>query len=113
VLVGSLVLGSLMLMPNQTPEAVGIEVIVVTVLVLAIGTWFGARGIRHADAAYRGRFISNIVTFEAAQIPTLAGGVLLVAFGDDFGLYLVAIGMCLGFIKAISDAWVFLVEINR
>jgi hypothetical protein len=113
VLVGILILGSLLLMPDQTPEAIGVEVLVVTVLVLALGTWFGGRGFRHAEAEFRGRFVINLVTFEAAQIPTLAGGILLIAFGDEIGLYLVAIGICFGFIKAVSDAWVFLVEINR
>ncbi len=113
VLVGILILGLLMLMPNQTPEALGIEAILVTLLVLAVGTWLGARGFRHADTRLRGRYIANLITFEVALIPTLAGGVLLAAFGDDFGLYLIAVGLCLGFLKAISDAWVFLIEINR
>ena len=113
VLVGILILGLLLLMPNQAPEAIGIEVVVVTVLVLAMGTWLGIRGIRHTDPQYRRRFITNVVTFEAAQIPTLAGGILLIVSGDEIGIYLVAIGICLGFLKAVSDAWVFLIEINR
>ena len=42
----------------------------------------------------------------------LAGGVVILIYGDS-GIYWLIIGMICSFIKAVIDAWVLLVEINR
>ena len=57
-------------------------------------------------------FLFNVVLLEAATIPWLIGGVL-VLYGSNGGYYWLAVGIILAFIKAVTDAWVLLVEINR
>ena len=46
------------------------------------------------------------------MLPCLIGGIMVLG-GNETGLYWLAVGICLCFIKAVSDAWIFLVEINR
>jgi modulator of FtsH protease len=57
-------------------------------------------------------FLFNAVLLEAATIPWLIGGIL-VLYGAAAGLYWLAGGIILAFVKAVVDAWVLLVEINR
>jgi modulator of FtsH protease len=107
-----LILASLMLMPNQPLALVGVEILVVSIVAFAFGTLYAVRAKRAAPAEYRGNFIWNIVGFEVAMIPCLIGGVTVLA-GSSLGLYALAAGFCFSFIKATSEAWVLLVEINR
>jgi hypothetical protein len=48
----------------------------------------------------------------SAFSPFIVGGVLLL-FGIESGFYWIAAGVIVSFIKAVIDAWVLLVEINR
>ena len=107
-----LVLASLMLMPNQPLTLVGVEILVVSVVTFAFGTLFAVRAKRAVPAEYRGNFIWNIVAFEVAMIPCIIGGGTVLA-GSTLGLYWLAAGICISFVKATSEAWVLLVEINR
>lgn len=54
----------------------------------------------------------NLVLFELAVLPYLAGGVLLIR-GDDSGIYWIAAAQVLSIVKAAAEAWVLLVEIKR
>ena len=47
-----------------------------------------------------------------ALVPYIVGGALMLG-GSLVGLYWVAAAVIISFIKAIGDAWVLLVEINR
>jgi hypothetical protein len=53
-----------------------------------------------------------MILLQVAAIPFVFGGLWLFA-GNPKGLYVVAAGMIFSFIKAVLDAWVLLVEINR
>jgi hypothetical protein len=112
ILLAVLTVAALMLMPGQSPFAMGLEVVVVLLIAMAGGTVLGLRGIRSTEAAHRGNAVVGLVGFELACLIGLVGGVLLVA-GAVAGLYWLAVGMCIGVAKAVTDAWVFLVEINR
>ena len=57
-------------------------------------------------------FLFNVLLLEAATIPWLVGGIL-VLYGASGGYYWLAGGVILAFVKAVVDAWVLLVEINR
>lgn len=112
ILLSLLTIAALMLMPEQSMLAMGIEVIVVTAVTMVVGTLLGLRGLRQSEAAHRSHFVWSIISFEIVFLVSLLGGIIVLA-GNPAGLYWLAIGMCLGFIKAVSDAWIFLVEINR
>ena len=112
ILLAVLVVAALMLMPDQSPLAMGLEVVIVMLLVIVGGTVLGLRGVRNTEAVHRGNAVVGLAGFELACLICLVGGVFLVA-GSVAGLYWLAVGMCVGVVKAVSDAWVFLVEINR
>jgi modulator of FtsH protease len=112
LLLGILVAGLLMLIPRQPTALLGIEILVALGITTAVGTWLVLRAVRHSDAKFRWAFSQNAVTFELSVAPSLVGGFLLL-FGGPGGEYWLAAGVCLAFIKAVSDAWIFLVEINR
>jgi hypothetical protein len=59
-----------------------------------------------------GQFMANLLLFECAVWPYVVGGVLLMV-GNLSALYWIAGAIILSFIKALVDAWVLLVEINR
>jgi modulator of FtsH protease len=60
----------------------------------------------------RAGYIGNLVMLQLAALPYIAGGTLLLG-GSSSGLYVVSIGVLVSFVKALLDAWVLLVEINR
>jgi modulator of FtsH protease len=57
-------------------------------------------------------FIVNLVLLEFGILPFIVGSILLL-LGIEGGFYWIAAGVIVSFIKAVIDAWVLLVEINR
>jgi hypothetical protein len=112
LLISILLVASLMLLPQQSAVAVGAEIVAVAGITCAFGTILGLRGLRKIDQAYRAFALGNLILFEAAVVPAIVGGVLVLA-GNLSGLYWLAIAICLSLVKAMNDAWIFLVEINR
>jgi modulator of FtsH protease len=112
ILLAVLIFSSLMLMPNQTDAAIGWEILLVAAVTVILGSFLGIRGLRAAEDAHRRHFIWSLFLFEVAMLPSVAGGIIVLS-GDPNGIYWLAAGICLGFIKAANDAWVLLIEINR
>jgi modulator of FtsH protease len=113
LLLAILVVSSFMLIPGQPAPLPGIEVLLVG---LAISVLAAARRRRlfRTDAGERdGKAIVNAVFLAAAVLPYYIGGLLIAADGMSAGLYVVAAAIILSFIKAVLDAWVLLIEINR
>ena len=67
---------------------------------------------RKTDAQYRHPFLLNMLLSQLASLPYVIAGILMLAIGV-VGLYLLVPAVIFSFIKAILDAWVLLVEINR
>ena len=101
VLMAILVISSFMLMPGQSLTALGLEIAAVGVLLFFV-----------VNLQNRRPFIGNLVLLEIGILPFIVGGVLLL-FGIESGFYWIAAGVIVSFIKAVIDAWVLLVEINR
>ena len=112
LLLAILILGLLLSMPDQPLSFLAGETAVVSVIAGVIGLMLGLRGLRAADPRYRGNFIQNIVTGIFVLAPILIGGLLMFG-GGEAGFYWIGAGMCLCLIKAVSEGWIFLVEINR
>jgi modulator of FtsH protease len=108
LLLAILVAGLLLAMPDQSMAAMAGEVVAIAALTGVIATLLGVRGLRTADRRFRINFVQNIVVL----LPILIGGALMFS-GGEAGFYWVAAGMCLSLIKAVSEGWIFLVEINR
>jgi modulator of FtsH protease len=113
LLIGILVVSSLMMMPGQTRVAVAVEVLAVGVVAWVGGSLIEIRGWRHAaDGGSRTTYVANALLLQFATVPYLVAAALLFA-GNDAGLYWLAAAVILSTIKAVADAWVLLVEINR
>ena len=65
-----------------------------------------------APATTRGAIAVNFVMTQCASLPYLVAAVALLTGGSGV-LGWIAAGMIFSMIKAVSDAWVLLVEINR
>jgi hypothetical protein len=112
LLLAILISGLLLAMPDQPVAVLGVEAAATTIATGVIATLLGVRGLRQSEPKFRGNFVQNLVTNLAALLPILAGGLLMLG-GGEAGFYLVGAGMCLTIIKAVSEGWIFLVEINR
>jgi hypothetical protein len=112
LLLDILILGLLLSMPDQPLWMLGVETVLTCAVTGVIGTLLGLRGLRRADKQYWANFFWNVVSFLGALAVTAVGGVLLFTGGES-GFYCIGVGMCLALIKAVSEGWIFLVEINR
>ena len=112
LLLAMLIIGLVLAMPDQPIVVMSSETIVGGTVTIVAATIFGVRGLRVSEAAYRGNFVRNIITNIIAMAPIMVGGFLMLA-GGDAGFYFVAAGMCLSILKAVTEGWIFLVEVNR
>jgi modulator of FtsH protease len=112
LLLAMLIIGLVLAMPGQPVAAMGGETILGGLITVVAATIFGLRGLRVSEAAYRANFARNIVTSIAAIAPIVIGGFLMLD-GGAAGFYFVAAGMCLAILKAVTEGWIFLVEVNR
>jgi modulator of FtsH protease len=112
LLLAILIAGLLLAMPDQPAAVMGAETAIIAVFAAIVATVLGFRGLRAAAPEFRGNFIQNIVCTLVALAPILIGGLFLFG-GGEAGFYWIGAGMCLTIVKAVSEGWIFLVEINR
>jgi hypothetical protein len=112
LLVTILILSSLLPVPGQPVFQVGLEVLGLGSLVWITTTRIDLGIMRNTDLPYRRKFILNMVITQLAVLPYPVAGIVLVT-GNINGLYGVVAGILFSFIKAVLDAWVLLIEINR
>ncbi len=112
LLLSLLIIGLLLAMPDQPVLIMGAETVVISAGTAAVAVVSGIRGLQAADNLYRRNFSQNIIGNVIAIAPITIGGLLMIG-GGEAGFYWVAAGMCLSLVKAVSEGWIFLVEINR
>lgn len=112
LLLAVLTMSALMLIPNQSALALGVEALVIGAIVLAAGTAIETRAARSPRITNRVTFAVNVVLFVAAAIPYVIGGILIL-FADPAGIYWIAAALVFSVIKAVVDGWVLLIEIHR
>ncbi len=106
-----LLVASLALLPGQPGWLLGVEVLIAGVAVWGVCTRLQTRALR-GNPASRRVLAGNVALLELAVLPFVGGGLALV-LGYSGGLYAVAAGILASFAKAVTDAWVLLIEINR
>ncbi|MGO4102309.1 hypothetical protein AB4Y63_00015 [Leifsonia sp. YAF41] len=113
--VGSLVLivviAAVGLIPGQTSTALGIEILLGTLVASALHL-MSLRHVVRVGASSRANRIARIPLTLAQLLPLLIGSALLIA-GAPVGLGWIAAGMLLTIIGSMLDAWVLMVEIRR
>jgi hypothetical protein len=98
---------ALVLMGGQNGQAVAIELIVVLAVVEVILYSSFRLAERSAD---RGVFLRTVGSF--ACLVTEQIGALILFFGHEWGLYVVAVGMMSSFIFMVTGAWLLLVGVG-
>jgi hypothetical protein len=112
LLFNALIVALLCLVPGQSVLLIGIEL-----LVIGTATWIvtfkpGIAMLQAAERQYKRHYRQNILFTQLAVLPFVAAGTVCLIFGIK-GIYILIPGMVFSFIKAVVDAWVLLVEINR
>jgi hypothetical protein len=110
LLANVLLIATVGLVPDQSQEALGVEVLVISGI-----TWAGtayAQVRRGFAKQWRTRTIQAAVMLQLAIVPFLIAGVTLIV-GAGGGLYWIAAGTVLSLGGALANAWVLLVEILR
>jgi modulator of FtsH protease len=107
-----LLVSALMLIPHQPLALIGGEVLVLGAIVLAGGAAIEIAAASSPRVKNRKLYFINVALFAAAAAPYLIGGILLL-LGDANGVYWIAVAILFSIVKAVLDAWVLLVEIQR
>jgi hypothetical protein len=113
LLLAILTVSSFMLIPGQPAMLIGLETLIVGIALAALGIRVMQRSRRDTQSHPDSKFGINAVMFAIAILPYIAGGIVMLAGELDVGLYFVAAAIVFSFLKAVLDAWVLLVEINR
>ena len=111
ILVGALVVSSLLLVPATT-RASGVAVTAVAAIVWALPAIAQIRGSRVSEADYRDRPLLRFLFTQAATLPMLIGGILLVS-SQEAGYYGIVVSVLLALVAGVVNTWVLLVEILR
>ncbi len=112
ILLTILVMSSLLLVPGQSLLLVGGEVLIVGLVSWTLVLGLDVSILRATEPRYRRSFVLNIALSQLAVLPYLIAG-LTVLLSGAAGLYWLVPAVIFSFLKAILDAWVLLVEINR
>ena len=112
ILLQILVVSSLVLVPGQSLAVFGIEVLAVGIAVWIITMVFEFGSIRTTPTQYRNVALFNAGFSQFAALPYLIGGIIFVT-GSNAGFYWLVASILLSYAKAMFEAWVLLVEINR
>jgi modulator of FtsH protease len=112
ILMTIFVVSSVLLVPEQPIEVIGSEVLVCGVIAWLIVMRLDLMIQRATDRQYRQSYRVLIVLNQVAIVPYIIAGGYILLYGLD-GVYVLVLATLISAIKALIDAWVLLVEINR
>jgi hypothetical protein len=115
MLLAVLVVSTLMLVPEQTLEVIGSEVlgvglanwmVVVTLQLLQL------KNLRRLESEFRWHYVGRVILGQAATLPFVIAGIVVLANGAG-GLYWIVPGFIFSYLVAVTNSWVLLLEIRR
>jgi len=112
VLVNMLIVAVLCLIPGQTAFSLGIELLCISVLAWLFTLRLDLGLIIKTEARYKRYSFQNIVFSQVAILPFIIASIIILNTGFT-GIYWLIPGIIFSFIKAVTDAWVLLIEIHR
>jgi hypothetical protein len=101
-----------MLIPQQSCLSIGIEVSPIAIAVYTVVIKMDIGIYKNTVPEYKKPYFISLVFNQVSVLPYLFCGIATLAHGEK-GIYWIAPTILLSFLKAIIDAWVLLVEINR
>jgi hypothetical protein len=112
LLVTVLVISALCLVPDQSAQVMGIEVLVIGFLSWVITLKLDLGILRKTEVKYKRYYVLNIVFTQLAELPYIVAGIMILTHGFP-GIYWLIPGIICSLVKSLADAWVLLVEIHR
>jgi hypothetical protein len=112
LLLNIFVISALMLIPRQSYLLVGTEVSIIAVGTYGFVTKMDIGIYKNTDSVYKKQYLVSMVYNQLSLLPYIAAGVAIFIWKGN-GIYWLIPGIIISFIKAVADAWVLLVEINR
>jgi hypothetical protein len=112
LLLNILIISSLMLIPRQSLLVIGIEALLMGIIIWIITLKLSLLILSTTPAEYKKTSRINFYLIQLAVLPFPAAGICILFFSEK-GIYLLVPGILFSFSKAIADAWILLVEINR
>lgn len=113
ILLGTILIFSiLMLMPGQSLLITGFETLFIGTACWLLALFLDISIIKKTDKEYKKASYFNLLFNQFAVLPYLITAILFL-FDNEHGFYWLVAGFILSIIKAITDAWVLLIEINR
>jgi hypothetical protein len=107
-----LITSSLCLVPHQPTLYIGVEFLVIGIIVWCISLRIDIGMLQKTAPEYKKHSIQNMVFTQLSVLPYIISGMIIIYQGFN-GIYWLIPGIIFSFIKAVIDAWVLLVEINR
>ena len=112
ILLAILIIASLSLVPQQSVSVIGGETLVAGILTWLLMVRLDWRIQKATEAQYKRISLLNVAMSQIATLPYLIGSIQLLG-GSINGFYWFVPAVIFSFVKAVLDAWVLLVEINR
>jgi hypothetical protein len=102
----------LLLVPHQSSYTIGVEVLIPGFIVWIAISYMDIYIIRKLDKPYKRQQRWNALLDQVALLPYIVSGIWFLVNGYS-GMYWIVPAFVVSFFKAVLDAWVLLVEINR
>lgn len=112
VLLNVLVISLIMLVPGQSLELIGGEIMVIGALSWLIITWMLIRNVSKFEKKSFSYIFCRAIFSQISTLPFVIGGLTILAYGL-IGFYCIVPGIIFSFLLALLNAWVLLIEINR
>lgn len=112
LLLNILIVSSLMLIPGQSYSVLGAEVLAIEVCVYVFITKMDIGIHKNTSDEYKTQYATSMIFNQVSLLPYVGAGVAILICREG-GIYWLVPGILSSFIKAVADAWVLLVEINR
>lgn len=112
LLLNILVLSVLFLVPQQSVKNLGKEVLIIGIVVWCVVLRLDLRAFQNKQKQYKWRYAFNMLVDQTATLLYMTAGVAL-ATNNAKGMYWMVAAILISIVKAVLDAWVLLVEINR
>ncbi len=112
LLVSILLFSLLLLIPKESTTTIGYFVTLLGLIVWIVISRSDIKVYRQTDIKYKRLFLFNLLLDQLAILPYIVGG-LSFLFVGEVGFCWISVAFLISFIKAVSDAWVLLIEILR
>jgi hypothetical protein len=112
LLTNNLLVSSFCLIPDQSILSLGIKLSLLTFFVWIFNTRLDIVSIRDKDKTYRPANIQNMIFNQLTIAPFIVSSMYMLS-SNPRGIDWLVAGIAMSFVKAIVDAWVLVIEIQR